>query len=229
MSVNVGNDTKVYFGYAPMACSNIAATVSNGTAPYTYAWSNGARSSSINVCPSTSTTYEVIVTDASGCRAKDALNVCVVDVRCNAGKSNILKVEVCHKNKKTLCVNASAVPAHLANGVSLGSCAEQNNCATNTIPNLSNQKLNTSEEEGIEFYKKELSVYPILTSNLINIELEIDVNNAAYEIININGQAIAKGVLTESKSQLDVSSYASGLYYVKLVNTNIEAEKFIKE
>ena len=44
----------------------ITATVQGGTPPYTYAWSTGAISESIE--PSTSGIYKVTVTDANGCR-----------------------------------------------------------------------------------------------------------------------------------------------------------------
>ncbi|MCC6690648.1 MAG: hypothetical protein IT235_03870, partial [Bacteroidia bacterium] len=50
----------------PNTCTNLTASGSNGTPPYTYSWSTGGSTSTINVCPTASTTYTVKVTDALG-------------------------------------------------------------------------------------------------------------------------------------------------------------------
>lgn len=62
VSANVTNES------CPNTCNGaVTTTVTGGTAPYTYLWSNGATTSSIsNVCAQT---YTVEVTDASGCSA----------------------------------------------------------------------------------------------------------------------------------------------------------------
>jgi hypothetical protein len=43
-----------------------AGNVSGGVL-YTYKWSNGASTSTIEVCPKETTTYTLTVTDANGC------------------------------------------------------------------------------------------------------------------------------------------------------------------
>ncbi|MFY7990962.1 MAG: hypothetical protein ACOVO3_09520, partial [Fluviicola sp.] len=129
---DAGQDATVYFGYNPMACTNLSGTANGGTPGYTYNWlaANNLVSSnqSQTVCPSTSTVYTLQVTDANGCVATDDVNVCVIDVICYAGNSGIMKVQVCH-NGHTICVSPSAIPAHLAHGDQLGDCDEVNNCA----------------------------------------------------------------------------------------------------
>ncbi len=79
--VSAGANTTVYYGYPPLACANLVSSVSGGTAPYTYLWSNGATTSTINVCPTLTTTYTLWVTDANGCKGMSKVTVCVVDVR----------------------------------------------------------------------------------------------------------------------------------------------------
>ncbi|GEM_PF-439329 len=63
----------------PMPCAGGSATLqgiaSNGAAPYTYAWSNGATTSSTTV--STTGTYTITVTDANGCTAVGSTQVSV--------------------------------------------------------------------------------------------------------------------------------------------------------
>lgn len=48
-------------------------SVTNGTMPYSFSWSNGATNSSIGV--TNNGLYQVTVTDANGCRATDELNI----------------------------------------------------------------------------------------------------------------------------------------------------------
>jgi uncharacterized Zn ribbon protein len=82
-----------------------------------YKWSNGASTSTIEVCPKETTTYTLTVTDANGC-STSIKTVIVVDVRCGNNPKNP-KVEMCH-NGNVICVDENAVSAHLAHGDSLG-------------------------------------------------------------------------------------------------------------
>jgi hypothetical protein len=70
LTVSLGPDQAYTY---TCTCANLQATVSGGSScsPYTYQWSTGATSSSISACPSATTTYTVIVTDANGCTASD--------------------------------------------------------------------------------------------------------------------------------------------------------------
>ncbi len=61
---------------------SIETTVTNGLAPYTYSWSNGATTSSIsNVCPGS---YTVTVTGANGCSAIETFTVSAGTAGANA-------------------------------------------------------------------------------------------------------------------------------------------------
>ncbi|MBI2270997.1 MAG: hypothetical protein HYU69_11690 [Bacteroidetes bacterium] len=48
------------------ACATINANGIGGTSPYTYTWSNGATTQSINPCPISTTTYTVTIKDTGG-------------------------------------------------------------------------------------------------------------------------------------------------------------------
>lgn len=73
--------------------------------------------------------YKVVVTSDSGCIAEDLVKVVSVEASCDKGGED--KVQVCHviggdwNKRKTICVNANAVDALLANspGSFLGSCS----------------------------------------------------------------------------------------------------------
>ena len=121
----------VYDGYDPLACTDITATSTYGTPPYTYSWSNGDSGATINVCPTETTTYEVTVTDAAGNTDTAETTVVATDVSC--GKKGD-KVEICHitgnGSSHTICVSPKAVAAHLAHGDSLGACEDTYTCDT---------------------------------------------------------------------------------------------------
>ncbi|AEE51865.1 hypothetical protein [Haliscomenobacter hydrossis] len=77
--VPVRTRPNVELGADQIVCTGTNATlradVLNGTAPFTYAWNNGATQSLINVVSGTTTTYIVTVTDAIGCKSSDQVTV----------------------------------------------------------------------------------------------------------------------------------------------------------
>jgi hypothetical protein len=124
-SVDAGSDVSVVVGYPPLACVNLTATPT-GTPPFSFLWSTGDTTQTINVCPTANTDYWVTITDSSLCSSSDTVTVTVVDVRCGNDSTKVL---VCHAppgnpaNAHTICISPNAVPAHLAHGDVLGSCA----------------------------------------------------------------------------------------------------------
>lgn len=79
---------------------SISTNVSNGTAPYTYLWSNGATSSSIQNL--TKGNYSVTVTDNNGCKKNASISISEpsnlvlttskTDVKCNGDNSGLANV-----------------------------------------------------------------------------------------------------------------------------------------
>lgn len=218
MSIDAGSDKLVYYGYAPLECTELSVNISNGTAPYSYSWSDGSTSSINNVCPTSATEYEITVTDANGCNATDNVNVNVIDVRCYAGKSTIQKVEICHKNGKTLCINASAVPAHLAHGCSLGSCAEHNNDTYKTF--IENSSDITEYEEPVQISR--------INQNSLRLTFNYELENEFYQILNISGQIVMTGSINGNNLTLDISPLNKGIYFINIINSEFEVEKFVR-
>jgi hypothetical protein len=148
LTVEAGACQTRFVGYtgpgAPDDTLYICPTIAGGTAPYTVSISPAEEYRCDNGCfavaPNATTTYTVTVTDANGCSASDNILVQVIQVSgpgspC-ATPGNSTKVQICHVppgnpgNAHTLCVGASAVPAHLAHGDTFGPCG--NTCtATN--------------------------------------------------------------------------------------------------
>jgi len=125
LELTTSDDTVVYFGYAPASCAMLEVmSVMGGTGSYTYLWSTGETTTSIEVCPEVSTTYYITVTDANGCTQMAEIIVTVIDVVCG-NNPNKPKIEMCH-NGRTICVSENAVQAHLNHGDSLGACDTSN-------------------------------------------------------------------------------------------------------
>ena len=68
-SDTICNSQSVVLGGSP--------TANGGTAPYTYSWTNSASVANPTVSPTTSTTYNVVVTDSNGCSASATTQVIV--------------------------------------------------------------------------------------------------------------------------------------------------------
>lgn len=110
----------------------LTASDSTATSGTTYTWSPAAGLSSttgenVTFAPSAAGryTFTVEAKSESGCISVKSVSVEVIDVRCG-DKILVYKAPANGTQQKCvqLCVSADAVPAHLANGSSLGKCAE---------------------------------------------------------------------------------------------------------
>jgi Secretion system C-terminal sorting domain len=214
--VSAGNNATVYFGYAPMACTTLNASANGGTGSVSLTWSNGANGNTTTVCPNTSTTYTLTGTDANGCVATDDVTICVVNVVCFAGNSNQAKVEICHSGK-TICVDASAVPAHLAHGCSLGSCSEVNAC------NINSQSARLLESNtDVENF----NVFPNPANDILNISFTGSREDLKFSLMNGIGQILmtekseSVNNINENTIQMNVNELSNGVYFLNVSDNN---------
>ena len=201
----------VYYGYEKNSCTTLSAgTITGGVLPYTYQWSNGATTESISVCPTTTTTYKLIVKDANGCASSIEKTVTVVDVRCGNNPKNP-KVEICH-NGKTICVDENAIASHLAHGDVLGNCSPSNS-------------------ENVQILA--VNVYPNPFVNYVNIKIT-SFSDAQVEFIlyNFFGQVVNQkfGRITagDSTIRVDLPGLRRGMYFLKtIVNGQVKNVKYL--
>ncbi|MCB9233895.1 MAG: T9SS type A sorting domain-containing protein [Bacteroidia bacterium] len=175
LTADAGTDQTVYYGYSPMECTSLTATPANGNGPYTYLWSTGETTESINVCPTTNTTYSVTITDASGCQASDDVDVIVEDVHCGS------KVKMCDNHNRNKCVYSYQVQSKLNSGWTLGYC---------------NNKMGAEGESGVALAPdfeatSSLEAYPNPFEGATKITFNVtETEDVKVEIFSLTGKKI---------------------------------------
>ena len=209
-AVSAGDDVHAFFGYTATNCITKTAVVTNGVGTLTYQWvlnrplSNGesvtgANTNEVKLCLQSNATVCVTVKDATGCSYSDCATIFVQDIRCSAGNSRNIKVNICH-NGNTLCVDQNAVPAHLGHGDYLGKCnfnndgVDDDNCLV-LYPNPS---------------RGTFTAY-------INLP-ESDALTAKIQLINMNG-LVVKQVQVNGQNAVSFSPKDDGTYMLRLTTS----------
>ena len=201
----------VYYGYLPQQCVTLSTSTAGLTGPFSYTWNTGAIGSSINVCPTTNTSYILNISHANGCR-KVTFNVNVIDVRCGNGKVNM-----CHvpnndpTHEVTMCISQDAVAAHLAQGCHLGQCAQGSMFTSEIV-------MEQNYAEGLH-----VEVLPNPSNSYFTLRIETDDNSRTS---NLNVFDI-QGRLIESKNKVSNihliqlgSNYLPGIYLAEILIGN---------
>jgi hypothetical protein len=245
LTVNAGGDETVFYGYGPMECADLSASIDGGTPDYSAMWtsnvSGGGVGTDVTVCPQTNEVYTVTVTDANGCTASDDLSICVVNVECQAGNSGIIKVEMCQippgnpNNAHTICVDENAVPAHLAIGCTLGACGELDNCNY-----LSGMAVQGAAAQKLEAMNPTLALTaypnPTLTATTVSVT-PVDKGEYTIVLTDMTGRVIANiytGFISDYENrtfEVDMTTLTGGVYVVNVIGGNgiMDNLKIVKE
>jgi hypothetical protein len=205
-----GNANTIYTGYGQSTLT-LSVTATGGTAPYTYHWSNGAATSSIIV--SAAGNYTVTVTDVYGCTVSVSKTISVVDVRCGNNNDKVLVCQVPPGNTgkpQTICIAASAVATHLANGSYLGTCEG------NTYIVKAGSKQPAEVKEAV------IMAYPNPSRGQFNLRVSgLAKGKVTIQVMDGNGKIVAvqHAIITYDLEDLTLHlpSLASGVYNVKLM------------
>ena len=204
----------VYVGYEPASGLTLQATANGDTAGYRFEWSSSQTGASVFVSPETKTTYTVSVTDSFGCVNVGSVAIEVIDVR--AGNNND-KVLICKQSSgttNTLQVARQAVPAHLANGVMLGSCG------VNEI--IGGRELLNTE-------RAEVVVYPNPSATAFRISVKGN-SRISYTVTDVSGSVVERKENVVAGEVLRIGSgYKKGIYFVNIMNEGeVKVVKLVK-
>lgn len=139
-----------------------------------------------------------------------------------------MKVQVCH-NGHTICINSSAVAAHLAHGDQLGDCDEVNDCATMAARSA------IHDDSAFELVTE---LYPNPANDRAVLSVSIG-ESAPMSIwmIDMSGRKVAtifEGQLEEfSNTEFEIacSDLETGAYLVQVVQegTVVNTIRFVKQ
>ena len=78
--------------------------------------------------------------------------------------------------------------------------------------------------------KSEMKIYPNPVSNTLTVETLHSVSNSTLSVFSVNGQELLKQQVGSVKTELDMSSFAKGVYFIRLLNNDkVEVKKIVKE
>lgn len=178
----------IALGYGAPTIELIASdsTASNGT---TYLWSPAAGLSSTSSTNVTFTptaagsyTFNVEAKSESGCVSTSRVIVEVIDVRCG-DKVLMYKNNGNNKHCVQLCVSPNAVPAHLANGSSLGKCAE----GKEVVKEDDDYNADSNQGSVIKGYPN-----PFSSQFALSFKLEKKQKNVTLEIFDLYGNMLKR-------------------------------------
>jgi uncharacterized repeat protein (TIGR03803 family) len=165
----------------------------------------------------------VTVTDANGCVATDCFLVMAEDARCFAGNSGNYKIKVCHHTNSTtnpwvqICVANDAVPALVAQGDYVGTCAAR--------------EALIAEDES----EWSVGIFPNPAYKNVNVSFLYD-KESDYEIrlLDITGRLVKNyfgtSLIGENERSLNLESFAKGVYKIIIViDDKQEVKKLVIE
>jgi len=236
--VDAGPCQTVYFGYGPLACTDLnASLITSSSGPYTYTWSNGETGSTITVCPTVTTIYTVTVTDGNGFSSTADVVLNVIDASCG---NNGNKVVVCHippgnpNNVQEICIAQQAVGAHIDpayghSGCRVGLCDFVDPCDP-----FGNKSMAVNNNSHVREARMITSIYPNPNKGQFTIHLAERINlvNTEIEIYNMMGKLIKRITPNEFIVEVNLSeeSLESAMYFVKIISDDdLEVQKVVIE
>lgn len=202
-------------------CGGMQVIVAGGTTPFTYSWSNGDNMQFTTVCPTVTTVYSVVVTDANGCTTTATTNVEVVNACCSG--TNVL---ICN-GTETLCVTPGEVPTYT--NATVGPCVDG---GRKIAPSASKSAIKNNTPV--------LNAYPNPFADVTAVEVKLTENSqvkveimdyTGKKVAELNNSALAAGTHTFNWNGNNQSgnSVASGLYLCRITSgENVQTIKIQK-
>lgn len=200
----------------------------------TFSWSTGEIGGGITATPSVTTTYSVQAFDGIGCLQSGTVQVQVQpspQFTISASNSTI-----CANQSSTLSITGINYTAFSITGGS--TVVSPSITSTYTVTAFASSPIYCSLDKlftiyvntcvGVKEYTNlKYELFPNPAENFINI---VGVENASYNILNILGETILSGKITDEINQIKIDSLKNGIYFIHLNNESINTvNRFIKE
>jgi hypothetical protein len=101
-----------------------------------------------------------------------------------------------------------------------------NGCNSNATQNLT--VIDCSGVGFVELIEDVIVIYPNPTDNIFTIEVSESFIGQTIAIFDISGRLLFNGILNETKTLINISAFATGTYYVNLLESN-KMMKLIKQ
>lgn len=213
-------------------------TVSGGTSPFTYSWSNGSNSEDILNIPAGA--YSVTVTDANGCSAS-----------ANASVTDNSTVSVSFSTVNPVQGNDGSITANASGGASPYTYQWSNGGNTQTISNLTPGTYTVTVTDNSGCVKVStvtllstgiaqvtdiatLNIFPNPANDVCNIGIELNrAQDIQLEIMNQFGQQLYSHKLMDyagGTERIDISNFAQGVYLVKVhLGSTVHTVRLLKQ
>jgi hypothetical protein len=236
MNCNVitSSGDEIWSGVGGSSINNICPASGSGLIPVstgTVATSGGFYS--VNVTLMQDATFTATITDANGCVTTCTISVHAEDARCFAGNSGNAKITICHQTGSTnkpcvkICVDESAVAAHLAHGDFLGICTP--NCVA---PVYTTRQANGTAPEVLTPIEFNVKAFPNPTENQFILVLESNSNEKINVVVyDALGRTVKKFERGNSQQPIYFGKdLKAGAYFVELrQGENRKTIKLIKQ
>ena len=211
--------------WAGAVASNYVCPNSGGLANAPVSTGNIASSGGVYSVDATLMANAVItatITDANGCTVTCTKTVYAEDARCFAGNSGVAKVTICHRTGSatnpcvTICVDESAVAAHLAHGDFLGKCTP--NCVApvyttglGTVTN--NASAEVSIDEGFQ-----VKAFPNPTEHHFTVSIKSNSNEKVSVVVfDALGRQVKKIEKSDAMSMIQFGEdLKTGIYIIEV-------------
>jgi hypothetical protein len=207
----------------------------------TYTWSNGSQGSNVNVSPTGNTTYAVMGTGANGCVGNNSVAITVNPLPAVLGTAS--GDQICKGDELVLTGNGAVTyqwvstnPAMVLQGspavTTLNSSATFTLTGTDANGCQNTQVLSITVEvcAGMnEMAGNAFNLYPNPNSGQFTIELNA-AGAAKITVSDVAGRVVASEEGDTQTRQLDISTFAAGVYYVKVqTSEHASVVKVIKQ
>ncbi len=219
-------------------------SILNGSAPYSYTWSNGLTESDISGL--SAGTYEVVVTDAMGCIVTTTIEIAepaAIEMTINAitndtDNSNSGAIEIGINGGtgeytfqwSTLdgeVVSTEEDPTGLSAGDYIVIIADANGCTYSSDPITVDNVVDIWDRQ----INPEFTLIPNPTKGITTLSVNHLTEDAYLTISSITGKAVFNPQLITAQTlrkEIDLSNFASGIYFVQLrTSDNIITKRLI--